>query len=38
MKVSLDTRVAPVVEKEIPEDILGILKKHRERKEETSDN
>ncbi|MBE9592734.1 MAG: hypothetical protein IMF19_04570 [Proteobacteria bacterium] len=32
--VPLDTRVTPAIEKEIPDDIGEILKKHRERKEE----
>lgn len=32
--VSLDTRVAPATEEEMPEDIIEILKKHRERGEE----
>ena len=32
--VSLDTRVTPTAEEEMPEGIMEILKKHRERKEE----
>ena len=35
--VSLDTRVTPATEEEMPEGIIEILKKHRERKEEKND-
>jgi len=35
--VVIGSRIAPTLDKEIPEDILGILKKHRERKEETNE-